>query len=240
MSPLLDTALSASWERSRAKLVVENARALVDGRSAKEILKIANDERKKARDAALAVYREQLAKAKAALNDGRIQTGEAQRARAEQQVILQSVKVSNARFAYQKSGFLDEPTISFTISNQGTIPLKRIFMHGRVQTPGRAIPWVDADFNYEFPGGLEPKETKTLNLSPNMFSDWGKVPKEAAKGTVLDLALTAFEDASAKKYGRDAASEESISEREKALEDGIKTLEDKIKQLEAPPSQGNT
>lgn len=50
VSPLVDMALSASWERGRAKLVVENARALVDGRSAKEILIVADDERKKARE----------------------------------------------------------------------------------------------------------------------------------------------------------------------------------------------
>lgn len=240
MSPLMDMALSASWGRGRAKLVVENARALVDGRSAKEILKVADDERKKARDAALAVYREQLVKAKAALNDVRAQAEEAQRVRAEQQIILQSVKISSPRFAYQNSGFSDQPIISFTISNQGTIPIRRIFMHGKVQTPGRAIPWVDADFNYEFPGGLEPKETQTLNLAPNMFSDWGKVPKEAAKGTVLDLTLTGFEDASAKTYGNANASNEGVSERERALEDGIKTLEEKIKQLEMTPSPGST
>ena len=69
-----------------------------------------------------------------------------------------------------------------------------------------------------------------------MFSDWGKVPKDAAKGSILDLKLIAFEDASAKKYGNDEASDQDTKGREKAPEDGIKTLEDKIKQLEATSS----
>lgn len=232
MSPLMDMAIAASWQRGRAKLVVENARAVVGGRSAKAILAVADDERKKARDEALAIYREELTKAKAALNDARKQDEAALGARAEQQIILQSVKISSPRFSYQKTGFVEQPIISFTISNDGTIPIKRIFMHGKVQTAGRAIPWVADDFNYEFPGGLEPKEKQTLSLSPNMFSDWGKVPKDAAKGSILDLKLLAFEDASAKKYGNDEASDQETKGREKALEDGVKTLEDKIKQLE--------
>lgn len=236
MSPLLEVALSASWERGRAKLVVENARTLVDGRPAKEILTVADEERKKARDAALAIYRDQLTKAKAALNDVRAQKEAALRTRTEQQIILQNVKISNPRFSYQKTGFIEQPIISFNISNEGTIPIKRIFMQGKVQTPGRAIPWVEAGFNYEFPGGLEPKEKQALNLSPNMFSEWGKVPKEAVKGAILDLTLIAFEDASARRFGNDEASDQDIKGREKALEDGIKTLQDKIKQVEDAPS----
>lgn len=240
MSPLLDIAVSASWEKDRAKLVVENARTLVDGRSAKEILTVADDERKKARDTALAIYRDQLTKANAALNDVRAQEEAVLRRRTEQQIIVQSVKISSPRFSYQKVGFVEQPIISFTILNEGTIALKRIFMHGKVQTPGRAIPWVEDDFNYEFPGGLEPKEKQTLNLSPNMFSDWGKVPKEAVKGAILDLSLTAFEDASAKKYGNDEASDQDLKGREKALEGSIKTLDDKIKQLIVNPSPQNS
>ena len=233
MSPLMDLALSASWDRGRAKLVVENARALVDGHSAKELLAIADSERKKAIETALAIYRDQLAKANSALNDVRVEAVAAERKLAEQKILLQQVAITNARFAFEKTGFLDQPTISFTIANEGAIPIKRIFVHGKVQTPGRAIPWVDADFSYSFPGGLETKETKALNLSPNMFSDWGKVPKEAVKGSILNLTLTSFEDAAEKSYGDDAANHQSSDLRKKALEDGIQTLQNKINELEA-------
>ena len=238
MSPIMDLALSASWDRGRAKLVVENARTLVDGRSAKEILAIADSERQKANEAALAIYRDQLAKANAALNDVRAEAVAAEQKLAEQKIFLQQVAITNARFTFEKTGFLDQPTISFTVANKGSIPIKRIFVHGKVQTPGRAIPWVDADFNYSFPGGLEPKETKALNLSPNMFSDWGKVPKEAVKGSILDLTLTSFEDAAAKSYGDDSGNHKSLDLRKKALEDGIQTLQDKINELERKQQGG--
>ena len=237
-SPLMDLALSASWDRGRAKLVVENARTLVDGRSAKEILAIADTERKKAIEVALAIYRDQLAKANSALNDVRAEAVAAEQKLAEQKILLQQVVITNARFTFVKTRFLDQPAISFTIANKGTIPIKRIFVHGKVQTPGRAIPWVDADFNYSFPGGLEPNETKALNLSPNMFSDWGKVPKEAVKGSILDLTLTSFEDAAEKSYGDDAAKHQSFDLRKKALEDGIQTLQHKINELERTQQGG--
>jgi hypothetical protein len=236
--PAFDASFATNWATNRAALVVTNARALVDGHSAKEILVIAESERKKAVEATLTIYRDQLAKAKLALTDIRAEAEAAQRKRAEQQIILQSVQITNPRFTYEKSGFLEQPAIYFTIANGSTIPIKRIYVHGKVQTPGRAIPWVEADFNYAFPGGLEPKETKTLNLSPNMFSDWGKVPKEAVKGSILDLTLTSFEDATGKSYGDDAAKNQTFDLRKNALEDGIQTLQDKINELERKQQGG--
>ncbi len=238
MTAAIDQGVAASWNGNRAKLVVQNARALVDGRTPKEILVIADSERKKAIEAALAIYRDQLAKAKSALNDVRAEAEAAEQTRAEQQMMLQRVEITNARFAFEKSVFSEQPMISFNIANKGAIPIKRIFVHGKVQTPGRAIPWVEADFNYVFPGGLEPRETKGLNLSPNMLSDWGKVPREAAKGSILDLTVTGFEDAAAKRYGDSSTDHNKFDLRKKALEDGIQTLEDKINELEAKLRQG--
>lgn len=238
MTTAIDQGVAANWDANRAKAVVNNARAIVDGHTAKEILVIADSERKKGIKAALAIYQDQLVKANSALNDVHAEIEAADRKQAEQQIMLQQIEITNARFTFDKTGFLEQPTISFTIANKGAIPIKRIFVHGKVQTPGRAIPWVDADFNYEFPGGLEPKETQTLNLSPNMFSDWGKVPKEAVKGSILDLTLTSFEDASEKQYGGDPAEHGQVELRKKALEDGIQTLKDKINELEAKLQQG--
>ena len=79
---------------------------------------------------------------------------------------------------------------------------------------------------YEFPGGLEPGETQQLSLAPNTFSAWGKVPDEAVKGSVLELKLIAFEDASGKKLGTPET--DDTAGRKKALEEGIRTLENKI------------
>lgn len=52
------------------------------------------------------------------------------------------------------------------------------YFKAKLTSPGRSIPWVEADFNYTIPGGLEPKETATWKLSPNMFSEWAKAPND--------------------------------------------------------------
>jgi hypothetical protein len=193
----------------------------------KEIITLAVDERKKSIEAAIAIYRDQLAKAKAALRDILADSEAALQKQAAQMSILQQIKITHASFRYSTSTSLKEPVISFTIANGGPVPLKRIFVAGKLQTPGRAIPWVDREFNYELPGGLEPKETQALSLSPNMFSEWGRVSEEAIDGAVLTLDLIAFEDAGGKRIGKGDANSATLN-REKALEAGIGELESRI------------
>jgi hypothetical protein len=77
--------------------------------------------------------------------------------------LLATIEITKPRFYYNTTEYRSEPVIAFTIANKGPIPIKCIFMHGKVQTPGRAIPWVEDDFNYSFSGGLEPGETKSLS-----------------------------------------------------------------------------
>jgi hypothetical protein len=183
--------------------------------------------------------REQLAQAKSALNDLRAEEEAAATSLAEQKAVLERIEITKPRFAYRETGFLKESSISFSIANNGTIPIKRIFVHGKLQTLGRAIPWVDADFNYEFPGGIEPKEKKDMSLAPNTFSDWGKVPREAVNGAVLTLTITAFEDAAGKRFGGDDATKDLGSNlRKKANEAEIRKLQDKINNLETQLKQG--
>jgi hypothetical protein len=234
-----DVGLANKWNENRAQAVVKNARAIVDGRSAQEILTIAESERKRASEAALATYRGHLTKAKSALDDIRIESETASRNQVEHKALLDRIEITKPRFAVEKPGFLEQPAISFNIANKGTIPIKRIFVHGRLQTPGRAIPWVESDIIYEFPGGLEPKETKDLTLSPNSFSEWGKVPREAVKGAILSLNLTAFEDAAEKRIGETASERDKIDIRQKALQEGIRELEGKINDLEMQLKQGS-
>jgi hypothetical protein len=232
MTKAIEVGVTAKWDENRARAVVQNAREIVDGKTANDILAIADSQRKQAIEAALAIYKEQLAKAKSALKDIETEAKENAQTLAEQKTLLDTIEITKPRFSYDTNGFLQKPTISFVIANKGRIPIKRIFVHGKVQTLGRAIPWVEADFNYEFPGGLEPGEKKDLSLAPNMFSDWAKVPKEAANSAVLSLTVIAFEDAAGKRIGGDAAKNDELVSRKKALEDGIKDLEHKISDLE--------
>ena len=128
------------WAENRDKSVVQYARAVVDGRTAKEIFVIAETERNRAIELALATYREQLEQAKAALADLHSKDESAAADLAEQSAFLTNIATTKARFYYKKSSYRSEPVIAFTVANNGAIPIKRIFVHGKVQTPGRAIP----------------------------------------------------------------------------------------------------
>src|SRR6266851_6323843 len=190
-SKMIDAVTATKWDENRAKAVVANARAVIDGRTAKEIILIAADERKKALENTITTYRGQVEKAKSALKDIQADTEAAMQRQDEKKSLLEKIAITKPRFSFQKNSVMNQPIVSFTIQNKGNIPLKRIFMEGNLQTPGRAVPWIKESFNYEIRGGLEPNETQNLNLAPNMFSDWGKVPQDAVGGAVLTLTLTA-------------------------------------------------
>jgi hypothetical protein len=222
---MIDAVTAAKWDENRAKAVVANARAIIDVHTAKEIILIATDERKKALERTIATYRDQVDKAKSALSDIQADTD------AETKVLLEKIVITKPRFSYQKNSYISQPVVTFTI------PVKRIFLEGNLQTPGRAVPWIKDSFSYEIRGGLEPNETQSLNLGPNMFSDWGKVPHDAVGGAVLTLTLTAFEDASGKRFGQDTGNSDPAA-RKKALEDAIYELENKITDLQKQLQQG--
>ena len=229
--PAFDSSFAGNWTANRAALVVKNARQLVDGRATKEIFVIAHDERKRATESALNIYREQLAKAKSALNGLRIEVEEITNSEAEQKALLDRIEIGNPRFRFQKSVLRDEPVISLIIANKGTLAVKRIFIDGTLQTPGRSVPWVQGAFDYEFRGGFESGENKTLNVTPSMFSRWASVPREAIDGAVLTLKLTAFEDAGGNRIGQDAERRNKLSKRSSALERGLRELERRISTL---------
>lgn len=232
VSKMADAAATATWDKNRAKAIVENARVIVDGRTAKEVISIASTERKSAVELAISIYQDQLGKAKAALNDIQAEVDATTRQQGEQKVLLDKVTIMHPKFYFQTNGFINAPVVSFTISNNGDVPVKRIFVEGTLQTPGRSVPWVKDSFNYDLQGGLEPGETQSLHLAPNMFSEWGNVPKDAVDGAVLSLTMTAFEDASGKRFGQDTEESDRIEGRKKAFEDAIQELNGRISDLQ--------
>ncbi|HEY4846452.1 MAG TPA: hypothetical protein VIH87_01315 [Methylocella sp.] len=112
-SRIIYAATAARWDENRAKATVGNARAIVDGRTAKEIIKIAADERKKALEIAIATNRDQLEKAKSALNDIQAEAENAAKRQTERKGILEKIVITKPRFFYRKDGFTDKPVISF-------------------------------------------------------------------------------------------------------------------------------
>jgi hypothetical protein len=192
--PALETSFATTWIGNRAALVVKYARQLVDGRSAKEILTIAQGERKRAVGLALAIYREQLEKAKSALDRLQAEAEDVTRTEAKAKALLAQIQIGAARFRFQKSALQDEPVISFTIANNSTVAVKRIFVDGTLQTSGHAVPWVHGAFDYELRGGLEAGENRALNVTSSLFSRWASVSHDITDGAVL-IDLKAFDDA---------------------------------------------
>ena len=95
---------------------------------------------------------------------------------------LAKFEISKSRFYKQEQEFMgDEPIIELTVKNGTKYPISRAYFVGTIASPGRSIPWLKKDFNYEIPGGLEPGEEASWRLAPNMFSEWGtvEVPKDA-------------------------------------------------------------
>jgi len=134
----------------------------------------------------LEVDQRQLATTQQSISDLSAHIQSAEKNIREAKNLLDLIVIENPKFYWTQSGFLDTPVIAFKITNGGKIALKRVYFHGVLRTPGRAIPWVEDDFNYEFNGGLEPGENKQLELEPNMFGPWAA---DETKGR-HDLAMT--------------------------------------------------
>lgn len=116
-------------------------------------------------------------------------------ARKESQVVAESLarfRVVSARLL-QERGFIGlEATIVLTVDNGTTHPVRRAYLHGRVVSPGRSVPWIEGDLNYEIPGGLEPGEKATWRLRPNTFQgNWTSVRAPSdSKMEVTPVKLT--------------------------------------------------
>ena len=133
----------------------------LDGKSAKEIIKIGEEKQKK-------IKIKQLE----SIND---EISELQKRKTEAEGsadVLTKIEISNPKFYWATEYYNEKPIIDFTIKNNTQIAIAKGYFHGTVASPGRTIPWISEEFNYEFKGGLEPNETKSLQLAPNMFGDW--------------------------------------------------------------------
>ena len=101
---------------------------------------------------------------------------------------LQAFQVLRSRFYVEKQRFgLDERVIELSVKNGLDRPIRRVHFCGKLQSPGRTIPWVDEGFSYEIKGGLEPGEAAEWKLTPNMFGPWGGV--EEKPGMVLSVEV---------------------------------------------------
>jgi hypothetical protein len=82
----------------------------------------------------------------------------------------------------QTRGFIGpEATIVLTVQNNTSHSVSRAYFRGKAISDGRQVPWLEEDFNYSVPGGLEPRERATWRLTPNMFQGaWNRVAVPAS------------------------------------------------------------
>lgn len=107
---------------------------------------------------------------------------------------LKQFRIIQSRFYTRKHEFMGEqPIIELTVKNGLDQAVSRAYFEGTLASPGRSVPWHEGTFNYKISGGIEPGEKKTWKLSPNMFSDWGKV--DAPKDAVLTVTVERLDDA---------------------------------------------
>ncbi|HET9932989.1 MAG TPA: DUF6694 family lipoprotein [Polyangiaceae bacterium] len=103
--------------------------------------------------------------------------------------------VSRSRFYKKQMAFLPQgqPVVELAVTNGTGKAVSRAYFVGTIATPGRSVPWLRANFNYEISGGLEAGESAQWALEPNMFSEWGKV--EAPPDAVFTVSVERLDGA---------------------------------------------
>jgi hypothetical protein len=93
---------------------------------------------------------------------------------------LSGFTVDRARAYAEESMFMSNIIVEMSVTNGLDQPVSRAYFRGRLQSPGRSVPWMQETFNYSIPGGLEPGESGQWRLSPNAFSGWRQVEQAPA------------------------------------------------------------
>ena len=114
---------------------------------------------------------------------------------------LTKFRIIKSRFHLQKGSLSDDPIIELSVRNETGHPIARAYFEGTLLTPGRSVPWVKDEFNYEIAGGLEPGESANWRLSPNRFGEWGRAPNRS--DMVLTVKVTRLDGPNGEKlFGR--------------------------------------
>jgi len=188
----------------------------VNGKSPREIIALANAKvAERAKEELKSVTAEI-----ATLEKNKVEAGKAQ-------ALLGQIVVTKTRYYWGGSRYYPEPLLDLTVTNNTGMALSRLYFHGIVSTPGRSIPWIEESFNYTVPGGIEPGETKRLQLAPNRFSKWGA--RETQGRTDLVFTVTAVNADNAEKKQIAAEFDKSDAERLAKLHTLRAKLDQKIR-----------
>ena len=111
---------------------------------------------------------------------------------------------------------MTEAIIKLTVTNGTDQPVRKVLFDATLVSPDRSVPWVHAGFNYAVPGGVEPGETVTWTLSPNVMSDWYNA--ESRKGADMKVEAVSLEGADGEiLYSSTEYGDEEVSRKEEIL-----------------------
>ncbi|MBG53095.1 MAG: hypothetical protein CML99_11870 [Rhodobiaceae bacterium] len=173
---------------SSPNVIFQRVGPIVDGKTGLQVIALADQRQLETYQRQLVALQEEIEDLQHDLDDARAREAEAER-------ILGAIELSGARYYWSNDRYRRSPAFDFKIENNGSFAIKRMFAHGVVETPGRSIPWIDEDFNYEFTGGLEPGESKTLTLAPNTYGPWGKPDLRDRTDLVMSITILDLENA---------------------------------------------
>lgn len=107
---------------------------------------------------------------------------------------LRRFEVTRSRFNKVPQRFgRPEPIIELSVVNGTEHAVSHAYFLGTLASPGRSVPWLKESFNYSISGGLEPGESASWKLAPNMFSEWGTV--EAPPDAVFTVEVVKVDGA---------------------------------------------
>lgn len=86
-----------------------------------------------------------------------------------------------------------QPVVVAKVLNGTPYAVARVGFKGTVASPGRATPWFVGTVEIPIPGGIEPGESPTWEITPNMYTDWGKL--SAPQGALFSLEIIKLEGA---------------------------------------------
>jgi hypothetical protein len=188
--------------------VAEDVMAKVDGMTAEQVFQ-------KSEDIKTRVAKEKKEEARKELVELDAKMKRSEAAKAD----LAKFVVSDAKFYRRRiSQYLSmtEAIIKLTVTNGTDQPVRKVLFDATLVSPDRSVPWVHAGFNYGVPGGVEPGETVTWTLSPNVMSDWYNA--ESRKGADMKVEAVSLEGADGEiLYSSTEYGDEEVSRKEEIL-----------------------
>ena len=134
--------------------------------------------------------------------------------------MVEKFSIRSARFYWSDNEIMEQPVIELAVGNGTGKAISKVDFNATLRSAGRSIPWVKDRFQYSISGGLEPGETATWKLIPNMFGDWQRLPKERSD-YLLDITIAGLYDSNGKQL---EVVDPSIAE--KRLGDARKNVQD--------------